>query len=153
MKEHMHDYNKYITSVTLPNIVMSGLISLYCIYKILLGETDSFQVVLLVLTSYVLFNTLVSGSYPSSVSISTDVIVFKSYRKKHIYKIDEIKKFYVKGLADKGMYIRIEGGSLTRGRYFIKTKKFSDGDELFDAICKIEVAKNTKSIFVKKLKY
>lgn len=153
MKEYIHDKSKYIASITIPNVILSGLLLAYNIYLVAVGRVNSMALVMIVLCGYVLFNTLVSKSYPEIVRLSNQVVEFESFGKIDRYEIDEIDSMYIKGLANKGLYIRINGGKLIRGRYFLKSKKFSDGDDLFTNLCKLEKEKNPNSVFIKTNSY
>jgi len=153
MKEHIHDKSKYIASITIPNVILSGLLLAYNIYLVVLGRVNSMTLVMIVLCGYVLFNTLVSKSYPEVVRLSDHAIEFESFGKIDRYEIDDIHSIYIKGLANKGLYIRINGGKLVRGRYFLKSKKFSYGDELFTHLCQLEKKKNPNSVFIKTNSY
>ena len=48
--------------------------------------------------------------------------------------------------ADLRMYVRMDGDTFLQGRYWIRGRWFSDGEELFKRICDLELKINPDSL-------
>ena len=116
------------------------LIALYSVYRLLIGFSKLYVIVLLVCI-YQIINTFISLSNPEEVDVDKDSISFKGFGKTHHYRFKDIQDFRVKEFVTaKKIYLRInkDSGSLLKGRYWIDCLYFSDGDELFSYLLKKE---------------
>lgn len=96
---------------------------------------------------YQVWNTFVSISNPREVSIGDGTISFSAFGRNDTYSLEKIDEFRVREFPSAGkMYIRINGGGLLRGRYWLQTSVMTEGKELFQRITDIEYAKHPETI-------
>lgn len=136
----VYNYRKsqYFLGVTLTGFFCLGIffVSLYKIYQ---GFLVPLMIVVAVLSLYTVWNTFVVKTNPSEIEITDDTIVFSSYKQNRTYPIDELYSFKVREYPSSGkMYIRVNKSSLLKGRYWIESKSFNEGNELFQRILEIE---------------
>lgn len=83
---------------------------------------------------YQVWNTFVSLSNPERVEIDeeSDSISFSGLGRVDSYKLSELSTFLVRPFPSSGKtYIRVQDHNIFKGRYWVPTKMFSDGGELF----------------------
>ena len=83
---------------------------------------------------YQVWNTFVSLSNPERVEIDEegDSISFSGLGRVDSYKLSELSTFLVRPFPSSGKtYIRVQDHNIFKGRYWVPTKMFSDGGELF----------------------
>lgn len=143
----MYEYNKdrYFVSVKLTTLFMLVLI-LYALPKWIIDPGINIYILIVVAATYGVFNNFISLSTPNKIEINENIIVFSAFGRKHEYRWEEITSLKIKELADKKMYIRINDGSLLRGRYWIKTRMYNDSDKLFNFFRKKEEELHPDSI-------
>lgn len=90
---------------------------------------------------YQVWNTFVSLSNPEKVSVDEegDTISFSGFGRTDTYKISTLTTFLVRPFPSSGKtYIRVGDHNIFKGRYWVPTKMFSDGAELFQYLCDLE---------------
>ena len=83
---------------------------------------------------YQVWNTFISLSNPERVEIDEegDSISFSGFGRVDSYKLSELSTFLVRPFPSSGKtYIRVQNHNIFKGRYWVPTKMFSDGGELF----------------------
>lgn len=96
---------------------------------------------------YQVWNTFVSISNPREVTIDNSTISFSAFGRNDTYSLENIDEFRVREFPSAGkMYIRINGGGLLRGRYWLQTSVMTDGKDLFQRMTDIEYAKHPETI-------
>lgn len=88
---------------------------------------------------YQVWNTYVARCYSHSVTLSDDEIGFELFGKTQSYKLAELQEFRVREYPSSGkMYLRVGDHNAFRGRFWLSTKVFSDGEELFSRLRDLE---------------
>lgn len=96
---------------------------------------------------YSVTNNFIYKANSSRVEIGEDIITFESYNKKKSYRISQLKSFRTNGMTStKKVYIRLRDMDNNRGRYWIHTRSFDNGDELYNELMKIEEEKHPNSL-------
>lgn len=114
----------------------------YCAFHAIRGDVLTPPLMLLFMTAaiYQVWNALISRAYPRKVTVDDDSMSFSLFGRTDRYAIDGITEMKVRANPrNGGMFVRINDPSLFRGRYWLNTKYFSDGRELFDYIEGLEM--------------
>lgn len=140
MKEYKYKKSIFLRKVTLTSL-FAGFVGVICTTYAIQGT--HLPRLLSILIAFVMFyqvlNAFVAVANPETITLSDDAISFSAYGKTHEYKLDDIKEFRVKEFPGSGkMYIRINGGNLFKGRYWLDTFYTHEGDELFKEILELE---------------
>jgi hypothetical protein len=148
MKSYAYEKSYFTRQVVLVGI-FCVLILVSCIVFV---ATDTvlprpIAVVVAVVAAYQVWNTFVAIANPETVEIGDDSIAFSAFGRTDSFSISEMKEFRVREFPGAGkMYVRVNGGGLFKGRYWLQTAVTSDGEELFHRILDIEYAKDPDSI-------
>ena len=129
--------------------VFCALMLAICVYNITMGTTSvpALYGMFAIAAVYQLWNLLVSHAYPRYVHIDDESITFELWGRKDRYDLATLDSFLVRSNVVNGnMFIRAGKTSLTCGRYWIGTKKYTDGRELFDAIDALELRVHPDSL-------
>ena len=137
MKEYIFDPKKFMIKVT----VTSGfcaLIALYAIWQVISGG-EAIWAIVLIISGYTVWNSFVTISNPSKVTLSDEEIVFSAYGREDRFPMTEITSFRVKDFPNvRKLFIRVNNASWLHGRYWVPAAFFNDTDELYNAILDIE---------------
>ncbi|WP_035425315.1 hypothetical protein [Atopobium fossor] len=96
---------------------------------------------------YQVWNTFISISNPETVTLSDSEISFSGFNRIHTYKINELSTFLVRPFPSSGKtYVRVGNHNIFKGRYWVPTKMFSDGKELFNQINELDYKLNPASL-------
>lgn len=138
MKEYRCNKKMFFWKVTIPALfalfllVICAAVSLYSNYRLLLGLVGLVCV-------YVIWNTVVTSSYPDRIVIRDKSIAFFSYGKCQEYFFDQIKQFRVRDtFYSKDMFIRINDPAFYKGRFWLNADYFNQGEELHRFILTLE---------------
>lgn len=140
MKEYRYKKSIFVRKVTLTSL-FAGFVGIMCsVYAVQGTHLPRF---LSVLVAFVMFyqvlNAFVALANPEVIILSDDCISFSAYGRTHHYDFDDVQEFRVKEFPGSGkMYIRINGGNLLKGRYWLDTFYTTDGDDLFTDILELE---------------
>lgn len=156
MKIYTYSPKEYNIKVTVPS-VFSVFIFLVCIYEIIFTANKTIFALVGFISLYTFWDAFGSISNPSQVKISSQFLSFTAYGREHQYSLEDITSFKIKEFRYSGkMYIRINKSNRLRGRYWLNTKEFNDGDELFRYMIDLEyhvhpnslkaIARNTNQI-------
>lgn len=120
-----------------------------CVYNITAGTTSvpALYGMFAIAAVYQLWNLLLSHAYPRYVHIDDESITFEVWGRKDRYDFSTLDSFLVRCNPVNGnMFIRAGKTTLMRGRYWIGTKKYTDGGELYAAIEEIELRTHPDSL-------
>lgn len=138
MKSYMYDKKLFFVEVTFTGIFCI-LACFTCICLAIVGYLPQLMIFLAIIAIYNVWNTFISKSTSEEVVINKDFISFNAYKRCDKYILTEIKRLRIREFPSSGkMYIRINDSSLLKGRYWIQTKQFENGKELFHALLDIE---------------
>ncbi len=137
MKEYIFDPKKFRMKVTVTG-VFCVLIALYSIWQVITGG-EAIWAIVLIIAGYTVWNSFVTISNPSKVTLSDEEIVFSAYGREDHFPMTEITSFRVKDFPNvRKLFIRINNASWLHGRYWVPAAFFNDTDELYKAILDIE---------------
>lgn len=144
MSQYVFQKSVYMRKVTVIGIFCL-VVALYSCVMLLMGQPLFW--ILLLISLYQAFNTFVSLSNPSEVTLTEDTLAFSAYGKTHSYKLADIKSFRVKELDRyHKMYVRVNDGGLLRGRYWLNCREMEGGRELWDRLAYLEYEKEPDQI-------
>ena len=105
------------------------------------------MVVLMIPAAYQVWNTFIAIANPETVTLADGFIEFGAWGRHDRYELADVHEFRVREFPTAGkMYVRVNGGGLLRGRYWLQTRVMSDGRELFERICDREYAMHPDSL-------
>lgn len=127
-KTYVYNAHRYLFDVKVPAIV-AAIAFLVAAYFAFTGMFAPIAIGVMVLCAYVLFNTLVARAYPQAVSVIDGELRLSSFGRTDSYRIDELSRLQVRENAmTHNAYIRVNGGGLLRGRYFVGCGDLYDED-------------------------
>lgn len=113
----------------------------YCVYHAVKGDllTPVLLVFFIVAAVYQVWNVVVARAFPKSVTIDDDSISFTLFNKTERYEFADITSFKARSNGRSGrIFLRINEPTPFKGRYWMGTNDFTDGQELFFAIDELE---------------
>lgn len=118
-KTYVYNAHRYLFDVKVPAIV-AAIAFLVAASFAFTGMFAPIAIGVMVLCVYVLFNTLVAHAYPQTVSLTDEELRLTSFGRTDSYRLDELARLQVRENAmTHNAYIRVNGGGLLRGRYFV----------------------------------
>jgi len=139
MKEYCCNKKIYLWKVIIPAIFALFLLVICAIAIILYLDYRLFFGLVGFVCTYVIWNTAVTSSYPNRIVIGDKSIAFFSYGKCQEYFFDQIKQFRVRdAFYSKDMFIRINDPVFYKGRFWLNTDYFNQGEELHRLILALE---------------
>lgn len=148
MKEYNYHPTHFLIQVTVTSL-FTGLIALFSLYQILFGANKALFTFVMILALYNTFNSFVSISNPQKIYFGEGKLIFSAYGREQVYQIDEIKQIqmrYVSG--NQRLYVSLNGGSLFKGRYWIRLSEFDHKEELEDLFAELEYKVDPESLIV-----
>ena len=137
MKEYNYDPKKFMVKVTVTG-VFCVLIALYSLWQLIVSK-EAIWAIVLIIAVYTVWNSFVTISNPSKVTLSDEEIVFSAYGREDHFLMTEITSFRVKDFPNvRKLFIRINNATWFKGRYWVPAAFFNDTDELYNAILDIE---------------
>lgn len=138
MKEYTYDKRAFFIEVTITGI-FSAIIMAGAIILAVLGILTPLMLAIAVIAGYSCWNTYVSKSNTETVTVDDEYISFSVYGREDKYLMKDIEQFRIREFPSSGkMYIRMNKSNAFKGRYWLQTKVFSDGKELFRSLLDIE---------------
>ena len=125
-------YNKllYLFDVIITGIVAIGAFIASLVY---FHSNLSLLVLVGIVCIYTMWNSFVSKVHPEKIVIKGNEIVFESFNSKDRYYIDGTDRFQLREFPSSGkLYLRIGKAQFKKGRYWINTKNYNNGKELFE---------------------
>lgn len=121
--------------------IFCALILIACIW---LAYTNTFNmrglyIVFGFVALYQVWNTFVAKCFARTVTVSEDQIAFESLGKTQAYSFEGLSEFRVREYPSSGkMYLRVGNHNVLRGRFWLSTRVFEDGQELFALLRDLE---------------
>ncbi len=137
LKIYEYDSKRYFFAVKAPTIFMI-IILVYSLIINIKNPGINIYSLCMIICIYGIFNNLVSLSNPKRIIDEEKEIKFFAFGKFHSYKWEEIKYIRIKEFYNKRIYLRIDNPKLTSGRYWIKTKMYNKGEELYIKLKELE---------------
>ncbi len=118
-KTYVYDKRRYFFDVQVP-VIVAVIVFFAAASFAFAGMIVPIAIGVMLLCVYIVFNTLVAKAYPQTVEIGDGEIKFTSFGRTDVFLLDELTRMQVR---ENGMthnaYVRVNGGGLVRGRYFV----------------------------------
>ncbi len=139
MKTYICSSQERIFQIIIPSVISAcGLFT--CIAVFFTHIEYSLPAILIgIICLYTIYNTFLTGSYPDKVIVTNNYIAFSCMGKIQYYKYNEIKYFKVRDSQySKNMFLRINRPLFGKGRFWINTRSFHNGNDLYEYIINLE---------------
>ncbi|MCG8485176.1 MAG: hypothetical protein MJA31_17825 [Clostridia bacterium] len=133
MKVYQYNSQRYLFAVILPTIFML-LILIYSVINNLMNLGFNIFTLCIVITIYGLYNNCLSLSTPQVIIDDDKKLEFSAFGRAHSYLWYDIKQIRVKEFYGKKIYVRLDN----KGRYWIKSSMYNNGDELYQKFTELE---------------
>ena len=116
---YVYDDRRYLFDVQITGVVgtvavVAGIVMVAANFLAFVG------VIAFVVGLYTAFNTFVARCYPRTVTLGEKDVTFESFGRRDTYALADVTRLQVRENARAlAVYVRINGGGLTRGRYFV----------------------------------
>ena len=134
---------KYNRLLYLFDVIITGIVAIGAFIASLVYFHSNLSLLLLIgiVCIYTIWNSFVSKVHPEKIVIKENEIVFESFNSKDRYYID-VREFPSSGK----LYLRIGNEQLQKGRYWINTKNYNNGKELFQLFRDLDYKINPDSL-------
>ena len=144
MNEFKYNRLLYIFDVIITGIVAIGAFIASLVY---FHSNLSLLVLVGIVCIYTMWNSFVSKVHPEKIVIKGNEIVFESFNSKDRYYIDGTDRFQLREFPSSGkLYLRIGKAQFKKGRYWINTKNYNNGTELFELFRDLDYQINPESL-------
>ena len=140
---------KYNRLLYLFDVIITGIVAIGAFIASLVYFHSNLSLLLLVgiVCIYTIWNSFVSKVHPEKIVIKENEIVFESFNSKDRYYIDGTDRFQLREFPSSGkLYLRIGNEQLQKGRYWINTKNYNNGKELFQLFRDLDYKINPDSL-------
>ena len=146
-KTYRYDDKLYLVGITITGwfcafVAVASLVLASPLFSFL----PPLMAVVAVVAAYVVFNTFISRSYPREVTVSDDEVSFTSFGRTDTFRLADIHEFSVREMGNDRTYVRINGGGLLKGRYWVQGDYIDGGSELCQALVDMEGRINPDSL-------
>jgi hypothetical protein len=137
-RTYTYDATRFLIEVTFTGW-FCVFVTVACIIMAIMGIVPGVMAVCAVVAFYTAWNTFVSRAYPREVTVDDESISFTCFGRTDTYRFADIDDIRVREFpyAYKS-YVRINGGGMLKGRYWVRGQWFDDGEELYRRITDIE---------------
>lgn len=140
---------KYNRLLYLFDVIITGIVAIGAFIASLVYFHSNLSLLLLIgiVCIYTIWNSFVSKVHPEKIVIKENEIVFESFNSKDRYYIDGTDRFQLREFPSSGkLYLRIGYAQLQKGRYWINTKNYNNGKELFQLFRDLDYKINPDSL-------
>ena len=140
---------KYNRLLYLFDVIITGIVAIGAFIASLVYFHSNLSLLLLVgiVSIYTMWNSFVSKVHPEKIVIKENEIVFESFNSKDRYYIDGTDRFQLREFPSSGkLYLRIGNAQIQKGRYWINTKNYNNGKELFQLFRELDYKINPDSL-------
>ena len=140
---------KYNRLLYLFDVIITGIVAIGAFIASLVYFHSHLSLLLLIgiVCIYTIWNSFVSKVHPEKIVIKENEIVFESFNSKDRYYIDGTDRFQLREFPSSGkLYLRIGNEQLQKGRYWINTKNYNNGKELFQLFRDLDYKINPDSL-------
>lgn len=146
MKSFEYDKKLYLFDVLITGVV-SFLAMLVLLVLVLLNIQPIIAGLFAIVAAYSFWNAFIAKVHPKTITIEGHNISFASFNRIDQYNIDELSLFKIREFPSAAkIYLRIDGGGLVKGRYWINAGKYEDGKALFMCLLNLEYEKHPDSL-------
>ena len=140
---------KYNRLLYLVDVIITGIVAIGAFIASLVYFHSNLSLLLLIgiVCIYTIWNSFVSKVHPEKIVIKENEIVFETFNSKDRYYIDGTDRFQLREFPSSGkLYLRIGNEQLQKGRYWINTKNYNNGKELFQLFRDLDYKINPDSL-------
>ena len=140
---------KYNRLLYLFDVIITGIVAIGAFIASLVYFHSNLSLLLLIgiVCIYTIWNSFVSKVHPEKIVIKENEIDFESFNSKDRYYIDGTDRFQLREIPSSGkLYLRIGNEQLQKGRYWINTKNYNNGKELFQLFRDLDYKINPDSL-------
>lgn len=140
---------KYNRLLYLFDVIITGIVAIGAFIASLVYFHSNLSLLILIgiVCIYTIWNSFVSKVHPEKIVIKENEIVFESFNSKDRYYIDGTDRFQLREFPSSGkLYLRIGNEQLQKGRYWINTKNYNNGKELFQLFRDLDYKINPDSL-------
>lgn len=140
---------KYNRLLYLFDVIITGIVAIGAFIASLVYFHSNLSLLLLIgiVCIYTIWNSFVSKVHPEKIVIKENEIVFETFNSKDRYYIDVTDRFQLREFPSSGkLYLRIGNEQLQKGRYWINTKNYNNGKELFQLFRDLDYKINPDSL-------
>lgn len=140
---------KYNRLLYLFDVIITGIVAIGAFIASLVYFHSNLSLLLLIgiVCIYTIWNSFVSKVHPEKIVIKENEMVFESFNSKDRYYIDGTDRFQLREFPSSGkLYLRIGNAQLQKGRYWINTKNYNNGKELFQLFRDLDYKINPDSL-------
>ena len=140
---------KYNRLLYLFDVIITGIVAIGAFIASLVYFHSNLSLLSLIgiVCIYTIWNSFVSKVHPEKIVIKENEIVFESFNSKDRYYIDGTDRFQLREFPSSGkLYLRIGNEQLQKGRYWINTKNYNNGKELFQLFRDLDYKINPDSL-------
>ena len=140
---------KYNRLLYLFDVIITGIVAIGAFIASLVYFHSNLSLLLLIgiVCIYTIWNSFVSKVHPEKIVIKENEIVFESFNSKDRFYIDGTDRFQLRDFPSSGkLYLRIGNEQLQKGRYWINTKNYNNGKELFQLFRDLDYKINPDSL-------
>ena len=121
--QHRYRFDVLVTGAVGTAVMVVGLLMMLLSVNVLGAPA----LLMVVVGGYTAFNTYIAKCYPRVVTLDDGSISFTSFGRTDTYHFSEIETFQVRdNRSTLNVYLRINGGGATSGRYFINCADMTD---------------------------
>lgn len=146
MKRFEYDKTLYFIDVPVTGVV-SLIVFLIAVGSIITNHIPEMMFLIGIVAFYSFWNALVAKVTPREITIDGDTLTLCSFNREDAYDLTLLKSFKIREFPTAGkMFLRMDGGGMLKGRYWLNTKNYSDGQELFRLLLDMEYEKHPESL-------
>ena len=146
MKRFEYDKTLYFLDVPVTGVV-SLIVFLMAIGAMITNRVPALMGMVGIVAFYSFWNALVARVTPKEVAIAGDTLTLRSFKRVDDYNLPQLDSFKIREFPTAGkMYLRMNGGGLLKGRYWLNTRNYNDGQELFRLLLDMEYEKHPESL-------
>lgn len=140
---------KYNRLLYIFDVIITGIVAIGAFIASLVYFHSNLSLLLLVgiVSIYTMWNSFVSKVHPEKIVIKENEMIFESFNSKDRYYIDGTDRFQLREFPSSGkLYLRIGNAQIQKGRYWINTKNYNNGKELFQLFRDLDYKINPDSL-------
>ena len=140
---------KYNRLLYIFDVIITGIVAIGAFIASLVYFHSNLSLLLLIgiVCIYTIWNSFVSKVHPEKIVIKENEIIFESFNSKDRYYIDGTDRFQLREFPSSGkLYLRIGNAQIQKGRYWINTKNYNNGKELFQLFRDLDYKINPDSL-------
>ncbi|BBM19926.1 MULTISPECIES: hypothetical protein [Enterococcus] len=146
MKRFEYDKTLYFIDVPVTGVV-SLIVFLIALVSIITNRIPALMFLVGIVAFYSFWNALVAKVTPKEIDVDGDTLTLRSFNRRDAYSLTQLKSFKIREFPSAGkMFLRMNGGGVLKGRYWLNTKNYNDGHELFRLLLDMEYEKHPESL-------